>query len=303
MKKLIILSTAFLMAFAGFKSQAADIYLVGELTDDKELEGYGFNNSVNPNIYTLETYVPAGYFDFYFTIWSFIYLVPTSGTSETIVFDNGDFNCNLTMGGNPINFINPDWEGGDVAFTITLDPLTGNGELTISENAAPEIYDVYLIGVPNDNTQNNPEWGLRANEDNSNQYTGEFYIPAGEFKFYFSYWGMPLVPASGDSSTITFVDGKFEGQMTIGSVSYWECPDWEGGNVTLTIDIDTANGGGVLTITSGNDSNGIDSLVEFNASKAQSIYNLKGIKIPENTDISNLPKGLYIINGKKVIKR
>ena len=36
------------------------------------------------------------------------------------------------------------------------------------------------------------------------------------------------------------------------------------------------------------------------ATKAKGIYTLTGVRMP-NTDATNLPKGIYIINGKKTI--
>ena len=32
------------------------------------------------------------------------------------------------------------------------------------------------------------------------------------------------------------------------------------------------------------------------------IYTLTGIRMPEGTKVSDLPKGIYIVNGKKVVK-
>jgi hypothetical protein len=43
--------------------------------------------------------------------------------------------------------------------------------------------------------------------------------------------------------------------------------------------------------------------IESNNNKSYGIYTILGVKISDNpNDIDNLPKGLYIINGRKYIK-
>lgn len=43
----------------------------------------------------------------------------------------------------------------------------------------------------------------------------------------------------------------------------------------------------------------------INAEKAAGnhIYNIQGVHVADNADMKQLPAGIYIINGKKVVKR
>ncbi len=41
---------------------------------------------------------------------------------------------------------------------------------------------------------------------------------------------------------------------------------------------------------------------ETNAKKANGIYTLDGRKVSESTSLDNMPKGVYIVNGKKIVK-
>ena len=51
-------------------------------------------------------------------------------------------------------------------------------------------------------------------------------------------------------------------------------------------------------------STAIDGIVESFDTKPYDIYNLNGQKVKTNaTSLDGLPSGLYIVNGKKVVKR
>lgn len=55
------------------------------------------------------------------------------------------------------------------------------------------------------------------------------------------------------------------------------------------------------TITINKDVTGIENIsAESTANKV--VYNLQGIKVADNADLDKLPKGIYIVNGKKVVK-
>ena len=68
---------------------------------------------------------------------------------------------------------------------------------------------------------------------------------------------------------------------------YWLHPLWE--NFTNIVETDATD---------------INSVVKNKGYGSNSIYNLRGVKMSDNAnDINNLPKGVYIISGKKVIYR
>ncbi len=50
-----------------------------------------------------------------------------------------------------------------------------------------------------------------------------------------------------------------------------------------------------------NTSDGILGLHADEAATQQSIYNLQGVKMTQ--PLNSLPKGIYIVNGKKIIKK
>ena len=70
------------------------------------------------------------------------------------------------------------------------------------------------------------------------------------------------------------------------------------------ITADTAWGDGkthTVSIKYGNDPTGIDTVTSDASVKKQGIYNLQGVKL--NTAFDRLPAGIYIVDGKKVVKK
>lgn len=51
------------------------------------------------------------------------------------------------------------------------------------------------------------------------------------------------------------------------------------------------------------DPNGIENVVVDEANANGSVYTLEGVKVAENGNTENLPAGVYVMNGKKVIKK
>ena len=41
--------------------------------------------------------------------------------------------------------------------------------------------------------------------------------------------------------------------------------------------------------------------ISVNGEERQGVYTLQGVSLGENVDVDNLPKGVYVVNGKKVI--
>jgi formylmethanofuran dehydrogenase subunit D len=71
--------------------------------------------------------------------------------------------------------------------------------------------------------------------------------------------------------------------------------------ITATVASATANG--IILLDSETYETGINNIKtdEFNEKK-RGVYTLSGIKASENNNLENLPKGIYIINGKKIVK-
>ncbi len=58
-----------------------------------------------------------------------------------------------------------------------------------------------------------------------------------------------------------------------------------------------------ITFTNDGTTTGIGDIhTETNAKKANGIYTLDGRKVSESTSLDNMPKGVYIVNGKKIVK-
>lgn len=63
-------------------------------------------------------------------------------------------------------------------------------------------------------------------------------------------------------------------------------------NVSIKQDYDTSTGIDDLTIAK-----------QPTASAKKGVYSLTGVKLSDGNDLSNLPKGIYVVDGKKVMKR
>lgn len=63
-------------------------------------------------------------------------------------------------------------------------------------------------------------------------------------------------------------------------------------NVSIKQDYDTSTGIDDLTLAK-----------QPTASAKKGVYSLTGVKLSDANDLSNLPKGIYVVDGKKVMKR
>lgn len=71
----------------------------------------------------------------------------------------------------------------------------------------------------------------------------------------------------------------------------------------FTLNDNTANAVAFSIKFPGNGTTGIGNInAETNAKAAKGIYTLDGRKVSEGASLNNLPKGIYIVNGKKIIK-
>ena len=111
----------------------------------------------------------------------------------------------------------------------------------------------YIRGPFNDyNPQENKEWALTESSSDRGVFTGTFSIPANEFEINFvNPDGNVFVPVNLSNfatfnQTVEFTDNKFSGNSTLAWDDYeevymWKCPDWKGGNLSVTIHATTNN--------------------------------------------------------------
>lgn len=161
--------------------------------------------------------------------------------------------------------------------------------------------DVYLVGTPTDGNKLE-EWVLTMDPNDTNSYYGEFEIPANEFSFYFDWGGFAFIPSSRENETVTFEEDEFTGKFALSETpKYWEYPEWEGGKVNIIVTIDPFNGNGDVTfIIEDGDTGGVN-VIEGSQNKYFRVFNLNGTPVMEGENIDKLDKGIYIINGKKIL--
>lgn len=137
------------------------------------------------------------------------------------------------------------WAGGTIS--ITLNMINKTVKFQMGGDPTKGKPYIYLIGAcggwtaPEEANEAALEaWKLYDIQENG-IYTATFDIPAGEFmfKFYTKLTGWDGGDAMGaqvdDANVdITFTDGVFEGPVVAGKGNY-NCPDWEGGKVAMTI--------------------------------------------------------------------
>ena len=141
----------------------------------------------------------------------------------------------------------------DVTLTFYWNPTSGTASYleasTDGGTVTPSYPEkLYIVGSLNsyDNTASN-SYILNPKDNEEGVYEGTFDIPAGKFQFRFfttvdgTWNGSYQIGAGTADSTqvpITFTNGKYEGSYTYpGGMSNWEYSAWEGGNVTLTVDM------------------------------------------------------------------
>ena len=126
--------------------------------------------------------------------------------------------------------------------------------------AVPSAGFIYLVGGPTGwnepsagNKAHYENWKLKEDDDNmgSKIYKGTFNIPAGEqyFRFYveLSGWGndgeLPSIgpnAVDGVNTPIEWVDGSFSGSAVPGKGSWVTPSDWEGGDITMVVNLSNA---------------------------------------------------------------
>ena len=264
-----------------------------ELVQDEDAE----------NIYRGFFYIPAGEFSFNFSfgLGSLVPGVATEGeveASEANVAVEDSFFSGLfaQTGMSQIYWVNENWEGGEVEIVLDFD----SQEIVITyDTPVEEIW--YVSGQFNNyNPAGNPDWALTPLEDDDMVFTGTFTVPEGEFSFnLLSPYGSLFVPINsdylGETVEVEFTDNSFTGMTSMAydeteESCYWTYPEWEGGDITLTLDLNEST----LTIVRSK-TTGVTSVVENGGE--QVIYNLNGMRVaPGKAD-----KGIYIISGRKTV--
>lgn len=176
--------------------------------------------------------------------------------------------------------------------TVTLDlnnlKVTVTGTLVAPENPyVPEV--IYLKGDFN-------SWGETTplNKNENGLYTGSVNISADltAFEFKLDCGNDKWYGCDNDEQDVDFSTAN---TLTLGinaAGSNWVVSDWQGGNLAATVDWDAQT----LVLTYKKASVGIDAI--YNAiDGGEAIYNLQGVKVNKDS----LKKGIYIINGKKVL--
>ena len=183
---------------------------------------------------------------------------------------------------------------------VKWNPTTAT--FSISGDAEEQEVDgsvIYLIGEPNNWGINDSSYPLKAIEDGV--YKGSYEFAAnGEvyFRFYTALgnWGgdgaLPSVgplPNDNTNLAVEFVDGVYTGECVPGKGS-WKLVDWEGGYLTMVVDLNNWT----VNFTMGDDS-GVESIIDVNAPAVY--YNLQGVKV------NNPEKGVYVVKqGDKTSK-
>ena len=276
-------------AFNEFAPEGLEIWQLGALEDDA-------------NTYRGTFEVPAGQFSLHF-VSDMFEIVPAvknaegeleAATAPVAVVDGDVYDFTTTGIANPnANWTVANWEGGYVEMTVDL----ANNIVIFSLDVDAPTADVWYVRGPFNEFMpfGNAAYALTPEDDNNGVYTGTIDIPAGQFEINFlSPYATIFIPASINSEVISFTGDTFTGNLDAAYDEFeegytWSDPTWAGGKVTITID---ANEG---TVTFVKAESGVNSIDAENGNEV--IYNLNGVRVDRN----KLDKGIYIINGKKVI--
>lgn len=310
MKKFTTLSALLLMGSAYALAQNPEVYLLGpfnnygeaedlsewKLTYEATEDGEDFTVSGTFNI-------PENEFSVYFKFGD-EYLIPNrrSGNADmtySIDEDGYGYEGYKVIEEIPATmqyFVYEDWAGGEIEILIESDYKT----VTFTDPSfVPEEKPSYavVIGMFNDYDEENEDYILENEEDGI--YSGWIEIPEGEFSFniYVPSEETLYAPEEGESVEISFDNNAYTAYTDTWGVAYkeiyWEYPEWQGGDVKITLNTEE----GEISIVV--DGTTFVAKIEKGNNEDKNIYNLQGIK--ENPN--NLNSGLYIINGQKVLIR
>ena len=151
------------------------------------------------------------------------------------------------------------------------------------------------------------KWELTS--EDGNLYTGTFTIPADKLIFnfveyvdedHYTIFGSRAREGSRILFNFTDENSLFTAELEYGGQGDWAFEDWPGGEVSFEIDFNFAPPA-VFVYTeidpeTGESTSGIGQTA-LEAPADNVIYNLQGIPVKSD----NLPRGLYILNGKKLL--
>lgn len=162
---------------------------------------------------------------------------------------------------------------------------TGGSYYTLSDLADGDVVKVFLAGAP---STYNVTFDVTGNAANAT-VTRDIITEVKDWSKGFSTLQgteVSMTPAKGYNMAVTVGEDALTAD--------------EEGNFTFTVDADTNVKVSISTTS------GIKDIVTANASSNGNIYNLQGVLVKKGSasvDAENLPAGIYIINGKKVVKR
>lgn len=243
-------------------------------------------------IYTGYFQIGAGEFSFNFQ-YGDTSLVPVANGGN-VVFADDKYSSSFTEG-NAGYWINENWEGGELGIVVNL-----NDKTVLFQNMG-QVEDVWFIrgAFNNYNPAGDVKWALnpaKGSEDNG-LYEGTFEVKAGEFSFnLLSPLGAVFIPSTLATQEVSFTDNIYEGMADMAYEDkeesyYWTNASWAGGKILVSIN----SNNGEFRITDVSATGGIE---EISVTGSENVfYNLQGVRV----DSSKLAKGIYILNGKKVL--
>ena len=214
-----------------------------------------------------------------------------------------DYSVNSSVKSKGANWGISNWLEGKLTLTLDLNKQT----LTIEapdQPAAPLFGDkIYLVGDMNGWDINSTPYELTPTSTYIYSATFDLEPATYYFRFYTELgdFGSNSIGSSENPDTnivVTFnSNDTFNSSYTFGQGT-WSLQNWAGGPISFTLN---TQGRMVSIYAEGADVKTID--VENGPTV---VYNLMGVKVLETSDrddLNNLPKGLYIINGKKTLLR
>lgn len=213
-------------------------------------------------------------------------------------------------------------EVADGVFTLNDEPVAGRSFYFTTGEAEVEPVTLFIRGAFNDYAEaGNALYMLTETSEGSNVFSGTFAVGAGEFEFnlqsnegvVYVFNGEGVAPEGTNEEgeeerpgvmlmPVTFTEGVYNGgiKMALGGEEnwYWSNTEWLGGSIVVTVDLTKDT----ITIES-KESSAVASLVDAVDGKYL-VYNLNGVLVlntDKASDLNKLAKGLYIVNGKKVL--
>ena len=293
MKKTFTLVAVGMLMMAPVSEMRADTWsLSGDINSwsDSSGSGYEFTEG-SDGVYTLELETLSGAFklrkDY---AWDDQYGSngSTIDVGETYTLSAGGGNISITD--------NPELSGVTLTFTI------GDSEATLlieAESSGSIDYSQYswsLCGEINSWDQTDTTYDFTDNGDKTFSLTMESFDQTS-FKLVADHsWDVNF---GGDGSTAVTLDTEYT--LSAGGENLWMDADYT--NITFTLDCSVTTP--TLTVTqSSTEDTGIDNIAASVNNGMYEVYSLGGMHVMSTANsgnINSLPKGIYIVNGKKAV--